>query len=159
MQMGRHEHIVDVLGELVSRPFLPPVLFSDIEFTNVVAVKGNSASLNQRVVAVHSHRAVIMRDRKGVDFLVKLLFAPHSSVQFDDPSHGESHTVSILSICNIESNGAALHLAHEEWKVLPPRAQEVGGMIPAVSRTVLTSGLNLPVNRMDLGLLNTRCVK
>ena len=69
------------------------------------------------MVAVESHRAMIVRDRNNKNFPVKLFFALHSSVDIDDTSYGASHNASILSICYNESHGAAVYLACEKRKV------------------------------------------
>ena len=67
-----------------------------------------------------------MRDWKGKDLPMKLFLALHRFVELNDTSHGNSHTVSVLSVGNIESRGVALHLACEEREVHPRRSHEVG---------------------------------
>ena len=94
-----------------------------------VAIKGGLIFLDDSVLAIDSHPPVIVRDRKGKSFPVKLFFALHSSVKFDGTSYGASHTVSILSICYVESRGAALDLACEKWKVHSIGCDEKGGII------------------------------
>ncbi len=56
--MKRHPYIVDVLRELICRPFF----FGKVEFTNRLTVEGSLISLDDSVVAVDSHRAIIVRD-------------------------------------------------------------------------------------------------
>ena len=85
--------------------------------------------LDDSVMAIDSHRPVIVRDRKGKNFSMKLFFALHSFVKFDGASYRASHTVSVLSIRYIESRGAALDLACEKRKVHPIAYDRNGGII------------------------------
>ena len=91
------------------------------------AVECSLVSLNNRVMTVYSHRAMIMRDRKGKNLPVKFLLTLHISEKFDDSSYGNGHAVSILPVRNVKCCGAAFHLACQEWKVHTPRSHEVGG--------------------------------
>ena len=96
---------------------------------NGVTIEGDLIFLDDSVMAIDSHRPMIVRDRKGKNFPMKLFFALHSSVKFDDTSYRASHTVSILSIRYIESCGAALDLACEKRKVHPVGCDEKGGIL------------------------------
>ena len=62
-------------------------------------------------MTVDSNQPMVMRNGKGKDLEVKLFFAPHGFVEFDDTSYGKRHSMRILSICKIKSRDAALHLA------------------------------------------------
>ncbi len=44
---------------------------------------------------------MIVRNRKGEDFLVKLFLALYRFEEFDDPFYGNSHTVRVLSVGNV----------------------------------------------------------
>jgi len=57
---------------------------------------------------------------------VKLFLAFHSSIEFDDTSYGNSHTVSILSVGDIKCRGTTLDLAGEERKIYPRYSYEIG---------------------------------
>jgi len=48
---------------------------------------------------------------------MEFLFALHFPEQFDNAPYCEYYAVSILSIGDIESHGAALYFAHQERKV------------------------------------------
>ena len=53
------------------------------------------------VVAVDSHRTIIVGDRKGEDLPVKLFLALYSSIEFDYTFYGNSYTISVLSVGDI----------------------------------------------------------
>lgn len=94
-----------------------------------MTIEGDLIFLDDSVMAIDSHRPVIVRDRKRKNFPVKLFFALHSSVKFDDTSYRASYTVSILSIRYIESRGVALDLACEKRKVYLIGYDEKRGII------------------------------
>jgi len=126
----------DIYSNTISRPFLFIVLFSVIEFTNRVAVEGSLISLNKSVIVIDPYYTIIVRDRKGEDFSVKLLFALYSSVELDNTSYGASYTISILSICNFKSRGVVLHLVYKERKVYLVSYDEKGGIIDATDKRI-----------------------
>lgn len=74
-------------------------------------------SINHRIVSVDSDRPVIMRDGKGKNFSVKLHFTINESEEIYSSSYRKGHAISILSVCDIERCGAALHLACEKREV------------------------------------------
>ena len=49
-------------------------------------------------------------------------------VELDDSFYSNSHTMSILSICDMKCCSTTLHLACQERKVHPPRAHEIGSI-------------------------------
>ena len=60
--MSRHPYVVDVFGELISCPFVLAIQFCEYEITDWVAVIGSVLPVDHRIVAVDSHRTVVMRD-------------------------------------------------------------------------------------------------
>ena len=110
-EVSRHPYVVDILGELVCRPFLFAILASEVECFDGVAVEGGLFSIDHRIMAVNPHCPVVVRDGEGEDFPVKLLFAFHKSEEFNRTSYCKCYAVSILSIGDIESRSAALHFA------------------------------------------------
>lgn len=50
--MIRHPYIVDVLGELISRPFVLAVLFCKVEFADWMAVIGSVLPVDHRIMTV-----------------------------------------------------------------------------------------------------------
>ncbi len=113
--LTRHPYVVDILGEFVRRPLFFTI--GEIEFTNRVTIEGSLVPLNQGVVAIDSHGGMIVRDRKGEDFLVKLFLALYSFVELDDTSHDNSHAVSVLSIDDVKRCSIALHLTDKKREV------------------------------------------
>lgn len=91
-----------------------------------VAVISNVLSFDLRVVAVDSHRSVIMRDRKGENFPVQLHFTTNESEELYNSSHCKGHAMSIVSVCDIKCGGAALHFARQEREVHIVRGHEEG---------------------------------
>lgn len=69
-----------------------------------------------------------MRDREGEYFPVEILLTLHESEKLDNTSHCESHAMGVLSVCNVEGSGAALHLACQQWEIHIPRSHEEGGI-------------------------------
>lgn len=61
-----------------------------------VAVEGGFFFLDDSVMAIDSHRSVIMWKGK------KLFLAFHSFVEFDNTIYGNSHTVSVLLVGNVD---------------------------------------------------------
>ena len=118
--------IIDVLDEYKTRPLVFAVLFCEVELADWMAIEGSLVPLNHRVVAIDSHGGMIVRDRKGKDLPVKLFLAPYKSKKFDKSSYGDGHAMRVLAIGNVESRGAALHLAGEERKVYPRCSHEIG---------------------------------
>ncbi len=92
--------------------------------------------LDDGVMAVNPHRAMIMQDRKGKDLSVKLLLVLHSFVELDDTSHGQSHTVSVLSICDVKCCGTALHFACKEGKIHSVGCNKKEGLINATDEQI-----------------------
>jgi hypothetical protein len=54
---------------------------------------------------------------KGQYLLVELLLTLHESEELYNASHCKSHAMGVLSVCNIESRGAAFHFAGESLEV------------------------------------------
>ena len=79
---------------------------------------------------------MIVRDRKGEDFTVELFVTFHSFVEFDNTSYGNSHTVSVLSVCDIKGCGTALHLACQEREVHPVSCDEKGVLVNAADKRI-----------------------
>jgi len=98
----RHPYVVDVLREFVGRPFVFAIEVCDVETTDQIAVEGSLVFLNNSIMAVYSHPAMIMRDRKSKDFLVKLFLTLYISEKFDNSSYGNSHTMSVLPVRNVK---------------------------------------------------------
>ena len=73
--------------------------------------------LNDSVMTIDYHRPVIVQDQKGKNFAVKLFLAFYSSIEFDNTFYGNSHTVSVLLVGDLQRCHAALDLANEERKV------------------------------------------
>jgi hypothetical protein len=67
---------------------------------------------------------------------MKLLFALYSFIELDDTSDGKSHTVSVLSVGDIKSRGAALHLACQERETHLVGSGEKGGIIDATDERI-----------------------
>ena len=84
-----------------------------------MAIESDLVPFDHEVVIIYSHRAMIMRDRKDEDFPIQLFLALHRSKKFDKSSDDDDHAVRVLTIDNIESDSAALHLADEEEEVHP----------------------------------------
>lgn len=91
-----------------------------------MAIEGSLVFFNYGVMSVDPHQPVVVRDRKGEDLPVQLFLAPYKSKKFDKSSQGDGHAMRVLAIGNVESRGAALHLAGEERKVHPRYSHEMG---------------------------------
>ncbi len=117
--------IIDVFGETKRRPFVLSFFACEIKGFDIVAIEEDLIFLNYSVMVIDSHDSIIMRDRKDENFSIKLFFALYSFVEFDDLSYDKSYTVSILSICNIESYNVALYLARQKQEVHSPRNYKV----------------------------------
>ena len=76
-----------------------------------MAVEGSLACVDYRVMAVDPYRLVIMRDREGENFLMKLFFALHKPEEFDNTPHRHCHAMSILLVCNIKCYSTTLYFA------------------------------------------------
>src|SRR5690349_19266286 len=113
--------MVDIFGEFIGRPLILTIQCLEVERMDGVAVECGFVFLDHGVMTVNPHRPVIVRDRKGEDLPMKLLFALYSFVELDDTSHGNSHTVSVLSIGDVKRCSTALHFAREEREVHPVR--------------------------------------
>src|SRR5271163_2996155 len=126
--MSRHPYIIDTLCELACRPLLFAIQFCEVERTDRVTVEGSLISIDQSVMAVDSHRPVIVRDRKGENFPVHFLFALREFEELDNSSHCKGHAMSILPICDIECCSATLHFARQEREVHEIRGHEEGSV-------------------------------
>ena len=80
--MNRHPYIVDISGELKCRLF-HFTLYRKANFIDRVTVEFSFIPVNYRIIAVDSHCPVIVRDREGEDFSVKLFFALYKFKEFD----------------------------------------------------------------------------
>ena len=108
--MKRYLYVVDVFREFVDRPFFLAIEGCEVKFVNRVAVKGRFIFFNNGVMAIDFDRAMIIRNRKGEDFPVKLFLAFHIFKEFDDSFYGNDYAVSILPVYNVKCYGAALYL-------------------------------------------------
>ena len=70
--------------------------------------------LDDSVVIVNSHRSMIVQDRKGENFLMKLFFALYSFVELNKSSYDDDHAVRVLMIDNVKSRDVTLYLTSEE---------------------------------------------
>lgn len=59
---------------------------------------------------------------------MKLLLALHKSEELYSTSYCKSHAIGVLSVCDIERRGAALHFTHQEQEVHVIRSYEEGGV-------------------------------
>ena len=121
----RHPIIVDVLDEFVGGPLFFAIQGREAELVDWMAIEGGLVIFDDSVMAVDSHRSVIVRDGKGEDLPVQLFLALHRPKELDKSSDGDSHAVRVLAIGNVESGGAALHLAGEEGEVHPCCSHEI----------------------------------
>ena len=101
-----------------------------------MTIESSLIFLDNSVMAIDSHRPVIVRDRKGKNFPVKLFFTLYISIKFDSTSYRASYTVSILSIRYIESRSAALDLVYKKRKVYPVGCDEKGGIIDTINKGI-----------------------
>ena len=76
-----------------------------------MAIEGNLFFLDNSVMIIDSYRSIIVRDREGENFSIKLFLTLHSFIEFDNTSYDNSYTVSVLSIYDIKNYSIALHLA------------------------------------------------
>jgi len=67
---------------------------------------------------------------------VKLLLAFHSSIEFNDTFYGNSYTVRVLSVGDVESRYTVLHLAGKEGKVYSVGCDEKGGIEDATNKRI-----------------------
>ena len=121
-----NEDIVDVLGELVSRPSVSAGVTGDTEPSDGMAMERRVVPVNRRVVAVNPHNVVVMRDGKGQDLPMQLLLARHGAVQRDDGVDGNAGAVSVLSVGDVERCVATFHLRHEERKIQTSGRHDAG---------------------------------
>ena len=96
--MRRHPYIIDVLGELVCRPLLFAAQFCEVKLADGVTIKGSVFSLDYRVVAIDSHRGVVVRDRESKNVPVEFFLALYEPEKLNDNPDCESHAVSILLV-------------------------------------------------------------
>lgn len=76
-----------------------------------MAVVLNIFSVYDCVVAIDSHRAMIMRNGEREDLSVHLLLPLDHTEKLDDAPYREGHAVRILTVGNIKRRGSALNLA------------------------------------------------
>lgn len=112
-----HPVVVDVLGELVSRPLLFAIHFSKIELANSVSVVRCLGSIDDSVVAVYPHCAIIVRDGEGEELPVESLLAFHIPEELHDSAHSNSHVVGVLAVRDVECCSASLDFARQEREV------------------------------------------
>lgn len=115
--MNQHSFVVDVLHELIHHSFVSFIQSDEVEFVNEMMIEDCLISLNNSVVIINSHRAMIVRDRKGENLLMKLFFTLHSFVELNKSSYDDDHAVRVLMIDNVESRDVTLHLASKKRKV------------------------------------------
>ena len=111
--MVRHPNIVDIFGELVGRQLVFTIQCREVERMDWIVIECGFVSVDYRIVPVDPHCPMIVRDGKGQDLPMKLLFALYSFVELDDGPHGNSHTVSVLSIGDVKRCNSTLHFARE----------------------------------------------
>ena len=68
--------------------FLFVILINKVEYFNKIIIKGRLFSGDYRKIAVQvdPHYLIIVRDKEGEDFLVKLLFTLYKSKEFNNRS-------------------------------------------------------------------------
>ncbi|KAH9204825.1 hypothetical protein DL95DRAFT_494432 [Leptodontidium sp. 2 PMI_412] len=108
--------IIDVLSELCR----------EVEGVDKVAVKGSLASVDHKVMAVDSHRLVVVGDREGQDLPVELLFALFEVEKLDDRSDYKDYIVSILPVRNIKCYSTAFYFIRQEWEAHIVRGHKEG---------------------------------
>ena len=59
------------------------MLYYKTNFINRVVIEFGFVSINYKIIAIDSHYLVIIRDREGEDFLVKLFFVLYKFKEFD----------------------------------------------------------------------------
>ena len=82
-----------------------------------MTIKGGFTIINYSIVTIYSHYAIVIRDEKGEDFLVKFLLSLHGSIELDDAPHSNRYTMSILLVSNIKRHSTTLNFIGEKWKV------------------------------------------
>lgn len=91
-----------------------------------MAVKGSLASVDHKVMAVDSHRLVVVGDREGQDLPVELLFALFEVEKLDDRSDYKDYIVSILPVSNIKCYSTAFYFIRQEWEAHIVRGHKEG---------------------------------
>ena len=99
----RHPNIIDILGKVVSCPFLLTIQCREDKLVDCMTIEGNLVSFDHEVVTVDSHRLVIVRDGKGENLSMQLFLALHRLEKFDKSFDGDGHAVRVLAIGNVES--------------------------------------------------------
>lgn len=112
-----HPNIVDIFSEHVSGPIVSAVSRRKVKFVNWMTMECCFVSINNSVVALEPHRAIIVRGREAKALSMKFLFTLHGSVEPDDGPHCDYHTVSILSVSNVKCCSATLTFARKKRKV------------------------------------------
>jgi hypothetical protein len=88
---------------------LPPS--SEVRLADGVTIKGSVFCLDYRVVAIDSHRSVVVRDRESKNVPVEFFLALYEPEKLNDGSDCESHAMNILSVCGIKCCSTALYFA------------------------------------------------
>ncbi len=101
-----------------------------------MAIEGCLVPFDYGVMAIDSHGGMIVRDGKGEDLPVQLFLALHRPKKIDKSSYGDGHTVSVLSVRDVQRCRAAFDLAGEEGKVHPIGCNERGGLINAADERI-----------------------
>ncbi|KAK5637255.1 hypothetical protein RRF57_012967 [Xylaria bambusicola] len=110
LKMIWHPSVVNILSEPICSPLLFTIQFCKREVTDWVAVVLSFLPIDHRVVAIDTHRLVVMRDRERKDPPVDLILAPNKTKKLNNSSCSHRHTVGVLAVRNVQCCGAALHL-------------------------------------------------
>jgi hypothetical protein len=62
------------------------ILNYKVEYFNKIIIKDSIFSVDYRLIALDPHYLIIVRDKEGEDFLVKLLFTLYKSKEFNNRS-------------------------------------------------------------------------
>ena len=73
--------------------------------------------VDHRIVAVDTHRSIVMRDGEGKDLPMDLVLAFHCAKELDGGPHRERHAVRVLAVRHVEVSSSA----RQEWEVVELR--------------------------------------
>ena len=69
--------IIDVFSEFVDGSFILTIQCCEAELMDQMVIEGSLVPFNYGVMAIDSHRPVIMQDGKGKNLLVQLFLTLH----------------------------------------------------------------------------------
>ena len=105
-----------------------------------MTIKNYLVPVDNEVMTVNPNSPMIVRDRKDKDLPVKFFLPLHKFKEFDDYSHGNSHTVGILSVSNIKCLLPTFDFACQERKIRLSYAHKV--------RYVIVYDLSHPLSKL-----------